>query len=165
MAAILRVRDENGHVVGIPAIVGPRGPAGPGTGDMLESVYDTEGKRRDVFAYANERIGVHNTDGGAHEDIRQAVANAQETAEQGVQDAAAATEKSDNALRNVNVVYSEASIARQKAEAAQETADVAHMLAGEAYASLNDKAPMYAYGTAEPNVSDLQDGQLYFMYE
>lgn len=56
MAAILRVRDENGHVVGIPAIVGPRGPAGHGTGDMLESVYDPRGLREDIYEYADGKL-------------------------------------------------------------------------------------------------------------
>lgn len=36
MASILRVRDENGNVIDIPAIVGPQGPKGdPGNDYVL----------------------------------------------------------------------------------------------------------------------------------
>lgn len=61
MSAILRVRDENGNVHDIPAIVGPPGPQGPpgpagnGTGDMVAAMYDPQGKRTDVFAYADSK--------------------------------------------------------------------------------------------------------------
>ena len=32
---------------------GQRGPAGPGTGDMLANIYDTKDKRKDIFDYAD----------------------------------------------------------------------------------------------------------------
>ena len=53
---VVRVRDANGNIVEIPAIVGPRGPAGPGSGDMLASVYDTQGKRVDIYKYIDASI-------------------------------------------------------------------------------------------------------------
>lgn len=62
MSAILRVRDENGNVHDIPAIVGPPGPQGPpgpagsGTGDMTASVYDPQGKAQDIFKYVDEKL-------------------------------------------------------------------------------------------------------------
>lgn len=34
---------------------GPQGPAGAGSGDMLASVYDPQGKAADVFAYADQK--------------------------------------------------------------------------------------------------------------
>ena len=34
---------------------GPRGPAGPGKGDMMASTYDPQGKRTDIFAYADAK--------------------------------------------------------------------------------------------------------------
>lgn len=52
--AILRIKDENGNIHDIAAIVGPPGPQGPpgpagaGTGDMTESTYDPAGGRRQV---------------------------------------------------------------------------------------------------------------------
>lgn len=44
MAAILRIKDENGNWIDIPAIVGPKGPAGePGVkGDKGESYTITD---------------------------------------------------------------------------------------------------------------------------
>ena len=36
--------------------VGPPGPSGAGTGDMLASVYDPQGKRRDIFDYVDDKI-------------------------------------------------------------------------------------------------------------
>ena len=44
MAAILRIKDENGNWIDIPAIVGPQGPAGePGAkGDKGESYTITD---------------------------------------------------------------------------------------------------------------------------
>ena len=62
MSAILRVRDENGNVHDIPAIVGPPGPQGPqgpagsGTGDMTAEVYDPQGKAQDIFKYVDEKL-------------------------------------------------------------------------------------------------------------
>lgn len=62
MSAILRVRDENGNVHDIPAIVGPPGPQGPpgpagnGTGDMTAEVYDPQGKAQDIFEYVDEKL-------------------------------------------------------------------------------------------------------------
>jgi hypothetical protein len=59
VAGILQVKDKHGRWVGIPAIVGPQGPQGPqgpagtGTGDMLASVYDPQGKAQDVYRYAD----------------------------------------------------------------------------------------------------------------
>lgn len=61
MSAILRVRDENGNVHDIPAIVGPPGPQGPpgpagsGTGDMVAVMYDPQGKRTDIFKYVDDK--------------------------------------------------------------------------------------------------------------
>lgn len=61
MSAILRVRDENGNVHDIPAIVGPPGPQGPpgpagsGTGDMVAAMYDPQGKRTDIFKYVDDK--------------------------------------------------------------------------------------------------------------
>lgn len=61
MSAILRVRDENGNVHDIPAIVGPPGPQGPpgpagsGTGDMVATMYDPQGKRTDIFKYVDDK--------------------------------------------------------------------------------------------------------------
>ena len=51
---ILRVRDKNGKVVDIPAIVGPRGP---GSGDMKADVYDPQGKKTDIFQYVDDQVG------------------------------------------------------------------------------------------------------------
>lgn len=60
---------NNGHLQGPEGPPGPRGPAGPqgpegpqgpagaGSGDMKASVYDPQGRRRDVFAYVDEAIG------------------------------------------------------------------------------------------------------------
>lgn len=36
--------------------VGPQGPAGAGSGDMLASVYDPQGKRKDIFKYVDDQI-------------------------------------------------------------------------------------------------------------
>lgn len=53
---------ENGHWyigdtdTGISA-QGPQGPSGSGTGDMLASVYDPNGKAQDIFAYVDAAIG------------------------------------------------------------------------------------------------------------
>lgn len=61
MPPILRVRDENGKVIDIPAIVGPPGPQGPpgpagsGTGDMVATMYDPQGKRTDIFKYVDDK--------------------------------------------------------------------------------------------------------------
>lgn len=59
MGSILRFKDENGNWVSVPALVGPRGKEGPvgpqgDTGDMSPSVYDPQGKKRDIFAYVDE---------------------------------------------------------------------------------------------------------------
>ena len=54
----------------------PKGESGSGAGDMTKSVYDPTGKAVDVFKYANDAIGTHNADTGAHSDIRTAVSNA-----------------------------------------------------------------------------------------
>lgn len=35
---------------------GPPGPSGSGTGDMVASVYDPDGKRRDIFAYVDVTV-------------------------------------------------------------------------------------------------------------
>lgn len=53
---VVRVRDAAGNIVEIPAIVGPRGPAGPGSGDMLASIYDPQGKCTDIFKYIEDKI-------------------------------------------------------------------------------------------------------------
>lgn len=64
---------------------GPVGPAGSGSGDMLASVYDPQGKAQDVYAYTDQKIAAiptpdvsgqiseHNTDPAAHSDIREAM--------------------------------------------------------------------------------------------
>ena len=36
--------------------MGPQGPAGTGTGDMLASTYDPQGKAQDVFAYVDSAL-------------------------------------------------------------------------------------------------------------
>ena len=51
MGAILKVRDDKGNVIEIPALKGD-----PGKGDMETSVYDTEGKKTDVFKYVDQKI-------------------------------------------------------------------------------------------------------------
>lgn len=51
---ILRVRGDDGKVVDIPAIVGPRGP---GSGDMKASLYDPQGKKTDIFQYVDNQVG------------------------------------------------------------------------------------------------------------
>ena len=51
---ILRVRGDDGKVVDIPAIVGPRGP---GSGDMKADVYDPQGKKTDIFKYVDDQVG------------------------------------------------------------------------------------------------------------
>lgn len=52
MGAILKVRDDEGNIIEIPALKGD-----PGKGDMEASVYDTEGKKTDVFKYIDQKIG------------------------------------------------------------------------------------------------------------
>ena len=79
--SILKVRDKNGEWVSIPAIVGPPGPAGDGTGDMLREIYDSQDKRTDVFAYTDKQIDLHNTAQDAHSDLRSAVSDAQKVAD------------------------------------------------------------------------------------
>ena len=73
--------------------VGPAGPAGEGSGDMLASIYDPQGKAQDIFKYTDDKIAAiptpdvsgqintHNTSGTAHSDIRQAVSAAQSAAQ------------------------------------------------------------------------------------
>lgn len=51
MGAILKVRDDEGNIIEIPALKGD-----PGKGDMESSVYDTEGKKQDVFAYVDNAV-------------------------------------------------------------------------------------------------------------
>lgn len=51
MGAILKVRDDEGNIIEIPALKGD-----PGKGDMEASVYDTEGKKTDVFKYVDDQI-------------------------------------------------------------------------------------------------------------
>lgn len=48
---IIRVRDGDGKIHDIPAIVGP-----PGPGDMVANIYDPQGKRTDIFQYVDERV-------------------------------------------------------------------------------------------------------------
>ena len=55
---ILRVFDENGNEIPIPAIQGRKGDKGDkgdpgGGGDMFSSVYDPTGKKENVFAYVD----------------------------------------------------------------------------------------------------------------
>lgn len=62
MVPILRVRDKDGNVHEIPAIVGPRGPEGPpgpagsGSGDMAAVMYDPQSKRTDIFKYVDDKV-------------------------------------------------------------------------------------------------------------
>lgn len=48
---------------------------------MAKGVYDPQRKAQDVFAYADKNLSAHNTNTAAHDDIRQAVNNAQNTAD------------------------------------------------------------------------------------
>ena len=62
-----------------------RGQAGAGSGDMLASTYDTQGKRTDIYQYVDDeiakiptpdvsaQIAAHNSSPSAHSDIRTAV--------------------------------------------------------------------------------------------
>ena len=50
-----------------------RGQAGAGTGDMLISVYDTQGKNTDIFTYTDSTVTTHNSATDAHQDIRDAI--------------------------------------------------------------------------------------------
>ena len=68
MGAILKVRDDEGNIIEIPALKGE-----PGKGDMEASVYDTEGKKQDVFQYVDDQIADHNADTSAHSDIRKLI--------------------------------------------------------------------------------------------
>lgn len=70
---ILRLFDKDGREVAVPAIRGPRGPAGDGTGDMVAEVYDPQGKATDVFQYADDKVNGHNESEDAHADIREAL--------------------------------------------------------------------------------------------
>jgi hypothetical protein len=51
---ILRLRDKDGKEIAIPAIRGPRGLAGDGTGDMVANVYDPTGQAKDIFQFAQD---------------------------------------------------------------------------------------------------------------
>lgn len=51
MGAILKVRDDEGNIIEIPALKGD-----PGKGDMESSVYDPQGKKQDVFKYVDDQI-------------------------------------------------------------------------------------------------------------
>ena len=51
---ILRLRDKDGKEIAIPAIRGPKGPAGDGTGDMVSNVYDPTGQAKDIFQFAQD---------------------------------------------------------------------------------------------------------------
>lgn len=55
--SILRVRKPDGTVVDIPVLQGPPGPAGSGSGDMVASVYDPQGRATDIFAYVDAALG------------------------------------------------------------------------------------------------------------
>ena len=57
---ILRLRDKDGKEIAIPAIRGPRGPAGDGTGDMVAEVYDPQGKAADIFQYVDDTVAPMN---------------------------------------------------------------------------------------------------------
>lgn len=54
---ILRVRDRDGNIVGIPSMRGPKGDPGTGSGDMTAADYDPQGKKTDVFKYVDDQIG------------------------------------------------------------------------------------------------------------
>ena len=83
MGAILKVRDDEGNIIEIPALKGD-----PGKGDMESAVYDPQGKKQDVFAYVDDAIGnipapdvsgqinAHNSSTSAHADIRTALSSA-----------------------------------------------------------------------------------------
>lgn len=54
--SVLKLK-QNGKWVPISVgAQGPRGPAGSGTGDMLASTYDPQGKEQDIFAYVDNAI-------------------------------------------------------------------------------------------------------------
>ena len=57
---ILKLRDKYGKEIAIPAIRGPRGPAGDGTGDMVAEVYDPTGKATDIFQYVDDTVAPMN---------------------------------------------------------------------------------------------------------
>ena len=72
---ILRVFDENGKEVPIPAIRGREGkpgPSGDGSGDMVAAMYDPQARREDIFEYVDNNIAEHTHDleelGAAAED-------------------------------------------------------------------------------------------------
>lgn len=75
--AILRIRDESGKVYDIPALVGPPGPSGDGSGDMLKQIYDPNGKLQDVYLYTEEAVKAHNENEEAHADLRKALEDAE----------------------------------------------------------------------------------------
>lgn len=51
--SVLKLK-QNGRFV--PISVGAQGPRGPaGTGDMMASTYDPQGKAQDIFAYSDEK--------------------------------------------------------------------------------------------------------------
>lgn len=54
-ADLQALHDEVRDYINDTLIPGIEGIAAPGTGDMRTAVYDTEGKRRDVFKYAEEK--------------------------------------------------------------------------------------------------------------
>ena len=57
---ILKLKDKDGKEIAIPAIRGPRGPAGDGTGDMVAEVYDPQGKAADIFQDVDDTVAPMN---------------------------------------------------------------------------------------------------------
>ena len=51
MGGILKVRDDEGNIIEIPALKGD-----PGKGDMESAVYDPQSKKQDVFQYVDDKI-------------------------------------------------------------------------------------------------------------
>lgn len=72
---ILKIRNENGEWIDVPALIGPKGDpftyedftaeqlaalkgekGDQGDGDMNASVYDPQGKAQDIFAYVGTAV-------------------------------------------------------------------------------------------------------------
>lgn len=77
MAAILRVRDENGNVIDIPTIVGPQGPQGEKGDQGIQGIQGPQGPKGEKGDPGNDYI-LTDTD---KQEIIGAVLNALPTAE------------------------------------------------------------------------------------
>jgi tryptophanyl-tRNA synthetase len=82
---ILRLRDKDGKEIAIPAIRGPRGPAGSGTGDMMAEVYDPNNHETDIFAHCAETV--ETAVGEAKQEVLEAVEGMLDEAKQEVLEA------------------------------------------------------------------------------